>query len=266
MAFHPPPGVFNGLGSLRLIHGLGAGVNALLDAPGRPPKVPVARVVGKELTQGMAQHVVHAVVRETRDYRVYDAQQRAKLWQRRTQRHARDITVGIMGFGAIGEGVARALTPLGYCLRGWSRARRAINGVDSFAGEDEMEAFLRGTLVLVVLLPSTPETRGIINAHRLMMLPHGAILVAAGRGGQVDEAALLDALGSGQISHAYLDVFEEEPQPPGSPLWDHPGITMTPHIAGSPHPAAVAALIMENLARVEAGQPPLHAVNERKGY
>ncbi len=266
LAFRPPRGVFAGLSGLRLIHSTGAGVNGLLDAPDRPAGVPVARVVAEEVTQGMAQHVVHAVLRETREHRPYDATQREGRWVRRMQRHARDTTVGIMGLGALGAGVAAVLRLLGYRLRGWSRTRKDVAGVESFAGEAEMAAFLGGSDVLVVLLPLTPGTRGIVGASALGMLPRGAVVVSAGRGGQVDEAALLAALDSGHLSHAHLDVFEQEPLPEGNPLWGHPGITLTPHIAAAPYPPAVVRAVLENVARVEAGLPPLNAVDVAAGY
>ncbi|WP_245214840.1 2-hydroxyacid dehydrogenase [Pararoseomonas indoligenes] len=266
VAFRPPPGVFEGLAALRLVHGVGAGVNALRDAPGRPAGVPLCRVVAEELDQGMAQHIIHAILRETRDHRLYDEQQRARIWKRLTQRHACDITVGIMGLGALGLATARPLRQLGYNLVGWSRSRKSAEGIESFAGPAEMGTFLSRSDFLVVLLPITAETHGILDATALSKLPRGAVVVAVGRGGQVDEAALLAALDSGHLSHAHLDVFETEPLPADSALWAHPGVTLTPHIAASPHPLAVARLVMENLSRIERGEPPLHAVDEARGY
>ncbi len=266
VAFLPPPGVFARAPHLRMLHGTGAGVNHMLAVPDLPRHLPMARVVADAVTQGMAQHCLHALLRELRDHRLYDRQQRDRAWHRWPQRDAGTWPVGIMGLGALGLGLADVAARLGFALRGWSRGQKTVPGVETFAGMDSLPAFLSGLAALVVLLPLTAQTRGIVGAAELARLALGAVVVSAARGGQVDEAALIAALDTGHIGHAHLDVMATEPLPRDSPLWAHPAITLTPHIAAAPFGPALARLVLENFARLEAGQPLLFAVDPARGY
>lgn len=266
VAFRPPAGVFARLPHLRLLHGTGAGVNHMLAVPDLPRHLPMARVVADEVTQGMAQHCLHALLRELREHRLYDQQQRDRVWKRWPQRDAGTWPVGIMGLGALGLGLADVAVRLGFALRGWSRGRKTVPGLESFAGPGELPAFLAGLSALVVLLPLTPETIGIVGAGELAALAPGAVVVSAARGGQVVEADLIAALDAGHIGHAHLDVMATEPLPAESPLWAHPGITVTPHIAAAPNGPALARLVLENFARLEAGRPLLFPVDLALGY
>jgi len=266
VAFRVPRGVFALLPNLRLIHGTGAGMNHMLVDPELPRHLPMARVVADAVTQGMAQHCLHAILRELREHRVYDRLQREKTWQRRVQIDAATWPVGIMGLGALGTGLAEHLVRLGFAVRGWSRSAKQVPGVESFAGPDRKHAFLSGCRAVVVLLPLTAETTGSLDAAALAAMPRGAVVIAAGRGGQVDEAALLAALDSGQIGHAHLDVMATEPLPPESPLWSHPDVTLTPHVAAAPNGVALARLVLENLDRLENGRELLFPVDPIRGY
>lgn len=266
VAFRVPPGAFERLPNLRLVHCTGAGVNQLLAAPGFPDGVPVARVADIAITRAMVQHVLHALLREYRDYRSYEAFQRERRWHRLPQREASEWPVGVMGLGTLGTGVADALLRLGFPVRGWSRGPRSLDGVACFAGEEGLAPFLDGCAALVILLPLTEETRGLVDARVLGALRRGAVVVAVGRGGQVVEDDLLAALETGHLAHAYLDVMEQEPLPGNHPLWAYPGVTVTPHIASPPVGAPIAGLVLENLRRLEADEPLLHAVDRQKGY
>lgn len=266
VAFRAPTGAFARLPNLRLIHGTGAGVNHMLADPTLPRHLPFARVVADEVTQGMAQHCLHALLRELREHRMYDRFQQEKHWQRMSQIDAATWPVGIMGLGALGVGLSEHLTRLGFAVRGWSRSRRSLPGVETFAGPEEKHAFLAGCRAVVVLLPLTAETTGVLDAAALAALPRGAVIVAAGRGGQVDEAALLAALDAGQVGHAHLDVMVTEPLPQDSPIWTHPGITVTPHIAAAPNGKALAKLVLENFDRLENGRELLFPVDLARGY
>ncbi|WP_431283796.1 2-hydroxyacid dehydrogenase [Humitalea sp. 24SJ18S-53] len=266
VAFRPPRDIFASLPHLRLLHGTGAGVNHMLAVPDLPRHLPMARVVADEVTQGMAQHCLHALLRELRDHRTYDRLQREKVWKRLPQRDAGTWPVGIMGLGALGMGLADVALRLGFAVRGWSRGEKSVPGVATFAGRDSLPDFLAGLSALVVLLPLTPETTGIVGAAELAAMAPGAVVVSAARGGQVIEADLIAALDSGHLSHAHLDVMATEPLPPESPLWTHPAITVTPHIAAAPNGPALARLVLENFARLEAGAPLLFPVDLTLGY
>ncbi len=252
LAYQPPPGLLATLPGLRLVHGTGAGVDALLADPDLPD-VPIGRVVAPELSRHMVHHVLAAVLRHLRRGETYAAQQRDARWIRHPPRDLAAFRVVVLGTGALGTAVLEALRALGIMAQGWNR--RAGRVADA----------LRGAACAVVLLPATPATRGIIGAAELAALADDALVVAAGRGGQVDEAALLAELGAGRIAAA-LDVFATEPLPAGHPFWRHPRVVLTPHIAAAPDAAAVARCVLESIARVERGEPPLFPVDRARGY
>ncbi|MCX8132589.1 MAG: glyoxylate/hydroxypyruvate reductase A [Roseococcus sp.] len=252
VAYRPPPGLLARLPRLRLVHGTGAGVDALLADPDLPP-VPLGRVVGPELSRMMVHHVLAALLRHLRRGETYAAQQRERLWLRHPPRDVEAFRVVVLGTGALGGAVLQALSALGIPAAGWNRRSGPL-----------AEA-LAGAMAAVVLLPATPATRGILGRRELAALADDALVIAAGRGGQVDEEALLAELDAGRLSAA-LDVFNEEPLPPASPFWTHPRCVVTPHIAAAPDPAAVARCVLESMARIARGEPPLFPVDRARGY
>ncbi|MDP6109642.1 MAG: NAD(P)-dependent oxidoreductase, partial [Rhodospirillales bacterium] len=146
------------------------------------------------------------------------------------------------------------------------RTEKTINGVESFHGEDGLAPFLARTDILICLLPLTPETEGIINARTLAQLPKGAYVINAGRGPQIDEPDLLAALDSGHIAGAALDVFCEEPLPDDSPMWEHPKVLVTPHIAILSSAKSAARKIAENIRRIRRSETPEDLVDMVAGY
>ena len=119
---------------------------------------------------------------------------------------------------------------------------------------------------LVLLLPDTAATRGLVNARTLALLPRGAAVINPGRGTLIDDAALLAALDAGHLDRAVLDVFGTEPLPPDHPFWAHPRVVVTPHIASETRVESAATVVAENLRRVMRGEAPLHLVDRTKGY
>lgn len=166
-------------------------------------------------------------------------------------------TLGVVGFGGIGREVARRAEALGMHVL----AVRRSGGVP-------LPELLARSDYLLLALPETPETRGLIGAQELARLPAGAVLVNVGRGSALDESALLAALGSGRLRGAALDVFAREPLPPNSPLWTAPGMLVLPHVSGaSPHFwRRQADLILDNLGRYLAERPLRNVVDKRAGY
>jgi glyoxylate/hydroxypyruvate reductase A len=160
---------------------------------------------------------------------------------------------------------------MGFQVNGWSRSPKAIEGVTCYAGEAEFDRFLSATDILVVLLPLTDKTTGILNAALIQKLAKdgplgGPILINAGRGGLQVEADILAALDSGALAGVSLDVFEVEPLSPESPLWRHPKAVVTPHIAADPYPRDIVAAILDHIARYERGEPLTDVVDRRRGY
>jgi len=266
LAWQPEPGLLARLPNLRLIVCLGAGVDALLADPTLPRHVPIVRLVDPYMTDAMSEYVVWQVLRLHRQDLDYLAQQRAAEWHERAQKNARERPVGVLGFGTMGQDAGRKLQVLGFPVAGWSRSEKTVPGFRTFAGADGFAAILAESEILVCLLPLTAETAGILNASAFARLPRGAMLVNAGRGRHVVEADLLAALDSGQISAAALDVFHDEPLPPGHPLWRHPRIIVTPHVAAETHPATAVAMVREAIAQLEAGLPLANRVDPQRGY
>src|SRR5690242_12781934 len=158
----PPAGLLAGFPNLKAIFSLGAGADDLLADP-RLPDVPIVRIVDPDLTMRMTEYVVLHVLMYHRRQRLFDSQQRLRMWHDPEQAPASDVTVGVMGLGELGGTAAVALQRLGFRVCGWSRTQKSIPGVETFFGMIGLEPFLRRTEILVCLLPSTPQTRGILN-------------------------------------------------------------------------------------------------------
>jgi glyoxylate/hydroxypyruvate reductase A len=251
---------------LRLAVSMGAGVDHLLKPPGPPPGVPVARLVDVRLTQGMTEWVLLNVLRFHRQDPEYRALQAAHVWEELPAPETDARRVGLLGLGELGGASARALTALGFPVMGWSRRPKSVPGVETFHGAAGLEAMLPRTDILVCLLPLTPDTRGVIGARTLSLLPRGAFVVNAARGGHLVQDDLLAALESGHVAGAALDVFEPEPLPADHPFWDHPKVVMTPHAASITIPSSAAPQVVENLRRARAGQPLINLVDFTSGY
>lgn len=267
VAIAPPPGQLAGLKGLRCVIAPGAGVEHILSDPDYPRHVPLARLSQPDLRQRMLEYVVLHVLRIHRCSDAYAAQQARGDWSVIwPQKSAPQRRVGVMGLGVLGAPISRVLNDLGFAVSGWSRTPKDISGVRSYAGVAGLRPFLHEVEILVNLLPATAETRRILDAERLSWLPPGASLINVGRGATVDEEALLEALASGQVDQAVLDVFEVEPLPADHPFWRHPKVVVTPHCASAVTPEALAEGVADVIERVLANTPPAQLVDLERGY
>jgi glyoxylate/hydroxypyruvate reductase len=266
LVWQPEPGLLASLPNLKLIVGLGAGVDHVLGDPLLPKGVPIARLVDPYMTDAMSEYVVLSVLRLHRQDLDYLAQQRAGVWEEREQKNAAERPVGILGFGTLGQDAGKKLKALGFDVAGWSRASKEVAGFACYSGQAGHDTLLARSEIVVCLLPLTAETTGILSATTFARLPRGAGLVNAGRGGHLVEADLIPALDSGQLSGAVLDVVGEEPLPGGHRFWRHPRIILTPHIAAETHPPTAAPIIREAIRRCEAGLPVANQVDPARGY
>lgn len=268
--WRPPLGALARFANLRAIFNLGAGVDALIADP-LLPDVPLVRAVSADLTMRMSEYVLLHVLLYHRQQRLFDEAQRRREWIGPAQWAANSLRVGIMGLGVLGTDAARKLRLVGFDVAGWSRSPKSVEGVRTFAGEGELGAFLGRTDVLVALMPLTPQTRGLLNRKVFGGLARdgvlgGPVLINAGRGGLQVEADILAALDDGTLSGATLDVFADEPLPPGSPFWTHPKVRVTPHNAADSDPDALSADVVAQIAAFERGAALRHVVDRRTGY
>jgi glyoxylate/hydroxypyruvate reductase A len=265
LTYDPPPGLLATLPNLKAIVNLFAGVDPLLTDPDLPD-VPIGRMVDSAMAHDMAQYVVLHALKYFRQMPIVEEHQRTHTWEWMKAPKVEEHTVGVMGIGAMGCAVAEMLAAVGLEVRGWSRSTRKIDGITCFHGEAGLQAFLCGTRTLVVVLPKTDATIGIINANTLAMLPRGAYLINIGRGEHVVDEDLFAALDSGQIAAATLDVFRTEPLPADNPYWDHPKVTVTPHHSGTTRVTTKSRVVAANIRRVLAGGAPLVPVDRKRGY
>jgi glyoxylate/hydroxypyruvate reductase len=266
LVWHPEPGLLASLPNLKLILSLGAGVDHILRDPHLPRHLPIVRLVDPYMTDAMSEYVVLQVLRLHRRDLDYRAQQEAGVWRELEQKNAAERPVGILGFGALGEDAAGKLKGLGFNVALWSRSKKTVPGLASFTGAAALPALLERSEILVCLLPLTPETEGILNTSTFALLPKGAAVINAARGGHLIEEDLLAALASGQLSAAVLDVFRGEPLPADHPFWRHPRIVVTPHVAALTHPPTAAPIILDHIRRFEAGRPLRNRVDPARGY
>jgi glyoxylate/hydroxypyruvate reductase A len=266
----PTPGFLARCNGLEVIFNLGAGVDALLRDQ-TLPNVPLVRIVNQDLRRRMTEYVVlHCLMHHRRQRALADAQARCS-WEAGEQPPASAVRVGILGLGELGQDAAEALDRIGFQVAGWSRTRKSLPGIRSYAGQGELDEFLARTDILAALVPLTPDTQGMLNRRLFQKLARdGAlgspILINAGRGGLQVEADVISCLDDGTLGAATLDVFHEEPLPASSPFWRHPKVTITPHNAADSDPEAISDDVAAQILDYEAGKPLRNVVDRSKGY
>ncbi len=250
---------------LRWVQCLGAGVEDIVAAAELPRSVAVTRIVD-QFGVSIAEYVFAELLARVRDLERVRAQQAERLWRPFVAERLAGRTLGVAGLGSIGREVVRKGRAFDMRVLGLSRTAAPDGLVDRHFGPDAWTAFVRELDYLVLVLPLTPQTRGVVGAEVLAAMRPGSVLVNVGRGAVVDEAALVEALRAGRPGGAVLDVFETEPLPPESPLWSLPGVTVSPHISGPSRTDEVAAFFLDNLARFERGEPLAGLVERERGY
>lgn len=267
LVWKPPAAMLCGRTDLKAIFNLGAGVDAILHLGDALPRgVPLIRVDDAGMGVQMAEFVSHAVLRHFRRFDEYDAQQIGGQWQPLAQHTKADFSIGILGLGVLGNCIIDGLRHYGFPLLGWSRSAKQIAGVECFSGCDGLDAFLRATKVLVVILPLTTETENLLDATQLAKLKQGAYVINVARGAHIVEEDLLDLIQQGHIAGATLDVFRTEPLPLAHPFWQEKRIHITPHISALTVRAESAQQIADKIAALERGESVIGVVDQTKGY
>lgn len=243
---------------------LWAGVEGIIANPTLTQ--PLARMVDPGLRQGMVEWVTAHVLRHHLNLDRH-IRRSEPLWQPEPSPLAPERPVTVLGLGELGLACALALAGLGFPVTGWARSPKEEPRLRRvFTGPEGLAPALAGAQIVVLLTPLTRHTQNLMNAERLRIPARGYALLNPGRGGLIDDAALLAALDEGAVGHATLDVFRQEPLPPDHPFWRHPRITVTPHVAAETRPETAVRALAENVRRGEAGLPLLHLVDRRAGY
>lgn len=264
-AWDPSRELIGSLPNLEVVFSIGAGVDQF-DLSRIPASIPLVRMIDPGLTHGMVEYCLWAALTLHRDILDYLGQQRERRWHEIPSILSHRRRIGIMGLGELGRAVAKQLLGLGFPVSGWSRSRHELEGVACHAGRAELPDFLGQCDILICLLPLTDDTRGILCRDTLDMLPRGAGLINVARGGHVVEADLLEALDSGRISGAVIDVVNAEPAPADHPFWTHPRILLTPHVASQTHAESAGWALLENIRRHQRGEPMHGLVRRELGY
>lgn len=262
---NPCPADLLKLPNLKWIQSLWAGVEGILKEPSLD-HIPLVRMTDPNLAETMAEAVLAWTLYLHRDMPAYAQQQKEAIWKQMPFTRASSRTVGVLGLGKLGLASATVLKGAGFNAAGWSRSLKTMDGVQTFAGRDGLTEMLGRTDILVCLLPHTLETRNLLDAKAFATLKKGGSLINFGRGAIVDHEALIDALDSGHMNHAVLDVFRQEPLPAKNALWQHPHITVLPHISAPTDPVSASQLVVMNMRHYQNdGSMPV-MVNRQTGY
>ncbi|MBZ9726365.1 glyoxylate/hydroxypyruvate reductase A [Mesorhizobium sp. CO1-1-11] len=251
--------------NLEVLFSLGAGVDQF-KRESLPQQVKLVRMVEDGIIRMMQEYVVLGVLSLHRDMVAYREQQKRQAWRCLAAPQATARRVGFLGLGMLAQAAIERLLPFRFPIAAWSRSRKEIEGVTCFHGADQLAGFLARTDILVCLLPLTEETRGILDAELFSLLPAGARLLHVGRGPHLDQTALIQALDSGHLAAAMLDVTDPEPLPDDHPLWRHPKVAITPHIASVTQADSAAQSVVDNIRRHRAGEELIGLVDPTLGY
>jgi glyoxylate/hydroxypyruvate reductase A len=259
-----PPGFFAGMTKLRAVAYLGAGIDGLLLGD-LPAGVGVVRLATRELASEVVQYILLRVLCQQRHVAEYMSQQGRKEWHPIAPRKIGETNIALLGAGRIGGWAARLFAELGYPTAAWSRHPKEIPHVACHSGPAGLQDALAGRDFVICALPLTSETSGLLNADLFKRMKRGAYLINAGRGAHVDEGALIRAIDDGQLSGACLDVFSTEPLDRHSPLWSHPKVTITPHVASYWLDSGIGQ-VAELCQQIRSGSAIAGLVDLQRGY
>jgi glyoxylate/hydroxypyruvate reductase A len=263
LAWNPPESIWASLPNLKVIASYGAGVDALIKQRNLP-KVPVTRIVDPHLAQSMSEYVLHAIGFFKLRFNQYLFNKPAQYWKPRRAHSGNKV--GILGMGELGFAVAQRLTINGFKVSGWSRSQKMFENIATYSGPQGLEQMLESLDYLVCLLPLTPNTEGILDEKLFNRLPKGAVLINVARGDHLNEADLIAALNSEQLSGAALDVFATEPLEKQHPFWHQPNILLTPHVSAVTNVDTACRQIADNYLRFRGGTELNHTIDRGQGY
>ena len=266
LAWHPPLGAFKNYPNLKVIASTGAGVDHIIKDADIPENVDITRVVDNRLTRDMTTYLIAQTLNHLRNITDYRVLKEKQDWSPKTYVNEDDIRIGIMGMGELGQDVATKFKQLGLKVHGWVRTDKKLDGIKLFTGKKAFPEFLEQSNILICLLPLTNSTANILNKDTFSQLPKGAYIINVARGEHLVENDLTEAIDSGHLSGACLDVFREEPLPKDHIFWQHDKVSITPHIAGITCWENVAPQIIDNYNRMKRGEKLLNLISKSAGY
>lgn len=253
------------LENLKWLHSVWAGVERLMMALA-DSAIEVVRLIDPTLSQTMAEAVLAWSLYLHREMPLYAQQQQSKHWQQHPHVLASDRRIGILGLGELGQASAQQLQQNGFKVMGWSRTAKTIENITTYSGAEGLTEMLTQSDILVCLLPLTSATQGLINKALLMQLPKASRVINFARGAIINTPELLQILELGHISHAVLDVFDQEPLSADSILWQHPNITVLPHISAPTNMNSACEIVAKNIQRFRATGEIPPSVDKINGY
>lgn len=265
LSWKAPRGAYAEYPNLKAISSMGAGADHLLEDDSITEEIPLARIVDNKLAEDMGVFVLTACLNAIRFFDKFFNQQADKNWERYKYPQPQDVTVGILGFGTLGQHVGKLLQKNDFKVIGYSHSRKEVPGIKSYTS-DEMDEFLAQSQILICLLPLNENTKDILNADLFAKLPEDAYLINVGRGGHLKEEDFIPAIENGNLKGATLDVFKTEPLPKEHPFWNHPDVFVTPHTASISSPRALASQVAENYKRMKLGEELKNSVSRKRGY
>ncbi|MEH6578720.1 MAG: glyoxylate/hydroxypyruvate reductase A [Amphritea sp.] len=262
---NPRPDELTQLPSLKWVHSVWAGVERMVAELSELP-FDIVRLVDPNLAETMSEAVLAWVMYLHRDMPRYKAQQATATWQPRPYIEPVERRIAFLGLGELGQKSAQRLRQNGFSVSGWSRSLKNMDAIQCYAGEPGLTELLAQADIIVNLLPLTQDTKGLLNSDFFKQLKSGACVINFGRGATIIEADLIAALDAGQVSHAVLDVFEQEPLETSSELWSHPGITLLPHISAQTSIESASRIVASNIDNyLDNGLMP-QVVDKKRGY
>jgi glyoxylate/hydroxypyruvate reductase A len=252
---------------LRWVQKMGAGVDDVVGDWPFGGDVILTRTDGRLIAARMVEYVVGAILDKTLRMDHARGLKAKRCWTYYEVGSIRQLTIGVAGLGEIGGEIARTLRSLGATVVGWRRSAVESDAVaELFVGDAALGDFAARCNVLVLVLPLTDKTKGIVGIDILQRLRPGAHVINVGRGGVLNEQALLDAIAAKRVDHATLDVFAVEPLPDAHPFWRNEQVTVTPHICGPLVPEDVAQHFIANFTAFSSGQPLRNVIDLRRQY
>ncbi len=269
---NPDPSKLKDYPNLVWVQSLWAGVESIVSSFRQVNQLRVGddlklvRLIDPQLASTMAEAVLAWTLYLHRQMPEYAQQQRDKQWRQLQCPSADKVRVSVLGTGELGQAAIQTLLRQGYQVNSWSRSSKNIDGVNNFSGSQQLPELLSQTDILVCLLPLTDETRGLLCKETFDALPKGAKVINFARGPVINHADLISALNEQQIAHAVLDVFETEPLPVTDKLWEHPQITLLPHISAMTNIETATAVVAKNITGYLQNKELPVTVDLERGY